>query len=154
MTDVLTFDQIEPERAYVRIGDNRYQLALPDDLGLVALARLDRMRKLWDSFSADDVEDNPAEADKLHRMLRDGLRMVLPAFTDRECEYVAGECAAGHVLNDRKMLSVIEAFSAEAKRAAAPPPNRKARRKSPRSTRRIGAKSSRASAVSTASGTG
>lgn len=154
MTDVLTFDQLAPERAFVKIGDNRYPLALPDDLGLVALARIDRVRRTMESFSAEAVEDEPAEADKLHRMLLDAVRVVLPSFEDRACVYAAGACVTAHLLNDHKMLRVIQAFSAETKRAAEPSPNRKTRRKGSRSTRSIGAKSSRVSAASTASATG
>lgn len=152
MTDVLSFDAIEPERAFVRIGDNRYQLALPDDLGLVALARIERVQRLMESFDPDKVEDDPAEADKLHRALREAVRIVMPSFADRACEYTDGACSTGHVLNDPRAVAVIQAFSREAE-AARKPQNRPQRRKS-RSKTRIGAKSSRASVVSTASGTG
>ncbi len=153
MTDVLSFDAIDPDRAFVRIGDARYQLSLPDDLGLVALARIERVQRLMKSFDPDKVEDDPAEADKLHRALRDGVRIVMPSFDDAGCVYVGGECSTGHVLNDDRALAVIQAFSREVA-AARKPRNRQQRRKAPRSKRSTGAKSSPASAVSTASGTG
>lgn len=152
MTDILSFDAIEPDRAYVRIGENRYPLAVPDDLGLVATVRIARAGKLMGSLS-DDAADDPAEMDKLHRVLREALHIVLPSFSDHPCEYVDGVCVTGHVLNDYRVLDVIEAFNREAA-AARRPRNRTARRKARPSRKSTGAKSSRASADSTAAGTG
>lgn len=149
MTDVLSFDAIDPDRAFVRIGDQRYQLALPGDLGLVATVRVGRIGRLLASLE-DDPDEDPSEMDKLHRVLREGLRIVLPAFTDAPCEYVDGQCVAAHVLNDFRSLDVIEAFNREAA-AARRPQNRPTRRKAAKGRRpktSIGAKSSPGSIAS------
>lgn len=152
MPDVLTFDALAPERATVRIRGERYDLAAPDDVGLVGLARIMRAQKLMESL-ADDAGEDPAEMDKVHRALADALRIVLPGFDNGACQYVAGQCATPHPLNDWRVLDVMEAFNREAA-AARQPRNRQQRRKASRSKKSTGAKSSPGSTASTASVTG
>lgn len=113
---LLTLETLEPDRPTIRIDGAEYELALPDDFGLIESARLARlMRQATEAQKA--AEDLPADAslegealDGLERVLDGTLAMILRAPADvlarlNSSQKVAVIAAFGPAMEDRAALS-------------------------------------------------
>ena len=102
MSRVLTFDTLI-ERPTVAIDGVEYDMALPDDFGILALAKIDRMQRDLGLLMArpDDLTDR--ELERIAGIL-DGLTaLVLPDVPDER---------RGR-LRDAQKLAVVQAFQRE-----------------------------------------
>lgn len=77
---LLDLSLVEPERPFIRVGGERYEFALPDDLGIVERARLARLwrrvgdlRSNIDDLSDDDVGELVHAIDELVKVIVPGM---------------------------------------------------------------------------------
>lgn len=141
---LLELSTLAPERPHIVIDGERYEMALPQEYGLLEQARMQRFQR--EALAAQEaIRRSPGDvgeemAARMSDMLRGMVAIVLPALPE--------EVAAK--LTDAHRLRIIEVFT----RAVSPTPNRQARRDATahRARRRTGATSSLASSASTGGG--
>lgn len=129
---LLELSTLAPERPHILIDGKRYEMAVPEDFGLIEQARFARLSRQVNemglSQSLDSLDEEQAE--RVSGLLREMVASVLPG--------IPGEML--DKLTDQHALRIVEVFT----KAVGPrtPSNRKARR-------RTGARSSPASSAST-----
>lgn len=131
---LLELSTLAPERPYITIDGQRYEMVIPDDFGLIEQARLQRLGRQVDDMRLNERDVTEEEATRLGGMLREMVATVMPSLP----EDVAGR------LTDTMCLSIVTVFT-EAAGLTPPKKNRRARR-------RTGASLSPASSASTAAG--
>lgn len=134
---ILDLSTLAPERPFLTIDGERYELAMPDDFGFVELAHFERLMRECDELQTQGDEAIPVTQDvaaRLSVVLSEATSLVLKAPPEVQSK-----------LSDWHRLRVIEAFT-PAVEAATPRTMTKGRRTSGRS--------SRASRASTAPPTG
>jgi hypothetical protein len=130
---LLELSTLAPERPFIVIDENRYELAMAEDLGLVEVAEMTRAEKEVAELQASDLDDLTAPK-RAAELLLQMTRRILRA----PDEVIVR-------LTDFQRLAVCNAFTRSV-RGTTPAPNR--------ARRRTGARSSRTSAPSTAPTTG
>lgn len=134
---ILDLSTLAPERPTVVINRQPYELRMPDDFGLIELARYERL--MHESQAIQNRKSKAPitvdEAQKLSTVLAEAVQLVLQAPADVLAE-----------LSDWNRIAILEAFTPAVTGAATP-------RKKPRS-RSTSGRSSRASRASTAPATG
>lgn len=99
-TQLLDLSTVDPERPLVAIDGVSYEMQLPDDFGLVELARLQRLqRKVADIMGhTDDLSDGDVQS--MAAALDGFATLVLPSVpTDVRAK-----------LRDAQKMAIIEAF--------------------------------------------
>lgn len=141
---ILTLETLEPDRPTVEIDGVIYDLAVPDDFGLLESARLAAVMRRATAVEVDakalplDVPLEQAQIDRLDQLLSDSVAMILRAPTEVRAR-----------LNSSQKAEVLAAFApATTARATSP------RKSTARSARSTSAKRSRSSKPRTAPRTG
>lgn len=128
---LLTFETLAPERPTIAIDGAAYELAAPEDFGIMDQARLSRLQKRVNEFAGGaDISDEDAA------MLVDALDQLVILILPSLPADVRGRLRDGH------KLQIIQAFSQAAGIVVAAT--------TPRPPKRTGANTSRGSNGSTA----
>lgn len=121
---LLTLETLVPDRPYINIDGSRYELALPDDFGILQSARMARLLRVareTEDAAAAAPKDGPIDASvikALEDIVDEQLALIL---------YAPDEVRAR--LSDKQKLEIIAAFTpAVEARTAKPPRPTKARR--------------------------
>jgi hypothetical protein len=136
---LLELETLVPERPFVTVDGDRYELAVPADFGILQMVRLERLLERLDRLDVADDELDDAAARQAEEIIHEAAVMVLRAPDE-----------VIRRLRVAQKLAVVRAFGQASRRTPSQPRNRAQRRAS----RPTGASSSPASAASTAATTG
>lgn len=120
---LLDLSTIEPERPFVRIDGIDYPMALPEDLDLIQIAKLERLEldrlALVERANEPDYIEERAEA--MHIMLEQLIPVILPT--------LPGDVLVS--LRDPLKMQIMSAFTKAVKARRPAPQNRAERRRKP-----------------------
>jgi hypothetical protein len=116
MSKLLDLSTVDPERPLIAIDGQGYEMALPEDFGLLELGRLERLRSTVSGIMARKDGFTEDDAQKMARALDEFTGMVLPS--------LPADVRAR--LRDSQRLAILEAFLQAAEARGKPLPQRAA----------------------------